>query len=130
MTELEFEFRVYRTREKNGSRECIVVRSVPHAMQVWEESKDAFSRRLELVIAGDWLAQLIDQEKDMPGQECVEVEEDERASVMQLCIQGLLSADPHEKQRALERILVVLGYDLVAIKREHGINGQVESDEG
>ena len=121
-TQLEFEFRVYRTREKNGKRECIVVRSVPHATQVWNESKNAFSRRLELVIAGDWLTRLLDSEELAPCDTCnEEVVGDTRADVMQLCIEGLLSDDAAQKHHALEKILVTLGYDLVAIREEHGI---------
>jgi hypothetical protein len=121
-TQLEFEFRVYRTRKKNGKRECIVVRSVPHAMQIWNESKNAFSRRLELVIAGDWLTQLLNSDEFTPcDTEDVEVTGDRRADVMQLCIEGLLGDDTVQKQRSLEKILVTLGYDPVAIKEEHGI---------
>jgi pyruvate/2-oxoglutarate dehydrogenase complex dihydrolipoamide acyltransferase (E2) component/tRNA A37 threonylcarbamoyladenosine synthetase subunit TsaC/SUA5/YrdC len=37
---------------------------VPHALQVWNESVDAYSRSLELVISGDWLMKLLAEDGD------------------------------------------------------------------
>jgi hypothetical protein len=117
MSELEFEFRVYRTREQGGRRECIVARSVPHALQVWQESTGSYSRNLELVISGNWLMQLLAYD----GGACDEVNEDQRARIAQLCIEGLVARDSGGKQESLEKVLMALGYDLDAIRRELGL---------
>ncbi|MBN1955141.1 MAG: hypothetical protein JW900_08845 [Anaerolineae bacterium] len=122
MTQLEFEFRVYRTPEENGKRECIVARSVPHAMQVWSESIDAYSRSLELVISGAWLMHLLEF-----SETCEKLVEDDvdagvRNKIMDLCIAGLISDNDHYKRECLEQVLVALGYDLDRVKKEHGID--------
>ena len=105
---LEVEFRVYRTREPSSKRECIATRSVPHALQVWNESVDAFSRSLELVISGDWLMQLLAQNGEAG---CQEVDEIERVEVARLCLQALKTTDVEHKQRCLVQVLATLGYD-------------------
>jgi len=64
---LEVEFRVYRTREPGAKRECIATRSIPHALQVWNESVDAYSRSLELVISGDWLMEQLQSSESGRG---------------------------------------------------------------
>jgi len=107
--QLEMEFRVYRTPEPGGRRECIVARNIPHALQAWHESVDSFSRSLELVISGDWLMQLLANNE---SEEFEEVNEIERAAIAKLCAEALKSKDAQQKQRYLEQILSVLGYDL------------------
>jgi hypothetical protein len=107
--ELEVEFRVYLTREPGGKRECVATRSVPHALQVWNESVDAYSRSLELVISGDWLMQLLMQNE---REESGEVTEVERAKIAELCLEALAAGDVQSKQTCLEQVLATLGYDL------------------
>ena len=118
MAELEFEFRVYRTPREGGKRECVVARNVPHALQAWRESVDAYSRNLELVISGGWLMQLLEyaQSEDQAG---AEIDECERARIATLCIEGMLSEDSDLKQRCIENVLSALGYDPDAIKDQH-----------
>ncbi len=112
MTQLEFEFRVYRTLEPGGKRECVVARTVPHALQVWSESKYAHSRSLELVISGEWLMQLLEQNS---GCEDSGISDGARVEIARLCIQGLSTDDTSQHQECLERILAVLGYDQDAL---------------
>jgi len=109
MTEkLEIEFRVYRTREPGGKRDCIATRSVPHALQAWNASVGDFDRRLELVISGDWLMRLIKENSDG----ITEFDDQERARVLQLCLAALASDDETQKERCLEEVVEALGYDL------------------
>jgi hypothetical protein len=105
--QLEIEFRVYRTREPGESRECIATRSVPHALQVWNESVDAYSRSLELVISGDWLMQLVEQSGEG---ECEEPEVD-RAAIVDLCLKALAADEVQEKQQLLKQVLAGLGHN-------------------
>jgi hypothetical protein len=105
--QLEIEFRVYRTRQPGESRECIATRSVPHALQVWNESVDAYSRSLELVISGDWLMQLVEQ-SDEGTREEIEVD---RAAIVDLCLKALATDEVQEKQRFLKQMLTALGCD-------------------
>ena len=109
MTELEIEFRVYRSPDPSGKRECIVARSIPHALQAWQQSVDSFSRSLELVISGDWLMKVLEQsEQDGCGEEIDGVE---RAAITKLCIEALAAQDATEKQALLKQVLALLGYD-------------------
>lgn len=118
MTQLEFEFRVYRTREPGGKRECIVARNVPHALQVWGESVDAYSRSLELVISGNWLMQLLENYEPGGPHPSRTIDECDRTRIGQLCIDGLLTDDEELRRRCLEQVLTILGYDLNAIRKE------------
>ena len=106
--QLEIEFRVYRTRQPGESRECIATRSVPHALQVWNESVDAYSRSLELVISGDWLMKLLAED----GKALVEdPDELNRAAVIDLCLRALSTNDEQQKEECLKEVLKTLGYD-------------------
>ncbi len=116
MTELEFEFRVYRTREPGAKRECVVARSVPHALQVWGESVDAYSRSLELVISGNWLMQLLENVELSEPRPSAPLDECDRARITQLCIEGLLTSSEEQRRRCLEQVLVALGHDLNEIR--------------
>jgi hypothetical protein len=118
MAELEFEFRVYRTPREGGKRECVVARNVPHALQAWRASVDAYSRNLELVISGGWLMQLLEYAQ-MDDEAGGEIDECERARIATLCIEGMLAEDGERKQQCIENVLVALGYDPSAIKDEH-----------
>lgn len=118
MAELEFEFRVYRTPREGGKRECVVARNVPHALQAWRESVDAYSRNLELVISGGWLMQLLEYARN-DEQGGAEIDECERARIATLCIEGMLAEDGERKQQCIENVLVALGYDPNAIKSQH-----------
>ena len=110
MTQLEFEFRVYRTRSPGEERECIVTRSVPHALQVWGESVDAFSRSLELVIGGDWLMQLLDATNDHQAIARGGITDpEERNRLAKLCRKALESDDEQQKQACIQEILAALG---------------------
>jgi hypothetical protein len=113
---LEVEFRVYRTREPGSKKECIATRSVPHALQVWNESVDAYSRSLELVISGDWLMQQLERNENGESPEG-ELDECERIRIAELCAQALATDDAKYKQHCLEQVLVVLGQDQV-LQRE------------
>jgi hypothetical protein len=113
--QLEVEFRVYYTREVGAPRECIATRSVPHALQVWNDSVDAYSRSLELVISGDWLMRLLEQ--DGTGRDNEILDEIERSTIAGLCIKALTSSDPSQKQRYLEQVLDTLGYDVDGVRR-------------
>lgn len=114
---LEVEFRVYRTREPGAKKECIATRSIPHALQVWNESVDAYSRRLELVISGDWLMeQLQSGESKSPAGE---LDECERMRIAELCTQALAAEDSDYKQHCLQEILALLGRDVEATGSEH-----------
>jgi hypothetical protein len=117
MTELEFELRVYRTRTPGGNRECISTRNVPHAMQVWHESMDAYSRSLELVISGAWLMQLLDYSELTDETKKGTLDECERIKVASLCIQALNTNDEQRKQRCIEQVLLALGYDPDTLKK-------------
>jgi hypothetical protein len=105
--------------EEGGKRECIVARNVPHAMQVWGESGDAFSRSLELVISGGWLMQLLELNGlvERIGEGGPLDDDCERAKIAEVCIQGLVSDDERLKQQCLEQVLVSLGYNVDEIKR-------------
>ena len=119
MAELEFEFRVYRTREPGAGRECIVARNIPHALQVWGESVDAVSRSLELVISGDWLMKLL--ESNEGGEKRKRRDplcDNERAMIEELCVAGLAASDDRERERCLKQILVVLGVNRAAVEQE------------
>jgi hypothetical protein len=104
---LEVEFRVYRTREPGSKKECIATRSVPHALQVWNESVDAYSRSLELVISGDWLMQQLERGEDEEPPEG-ELDECERVRIAELCTQALAADDAKYKQHCLKQILALL----------------------
>ena len=119
MPQLEFEFRVYRTLEKDGKRECVVARSVPHALQVWGESHQAIDRSLELVISGNWLMQFLEQTDSAERQLPTEIDECARIKIAETCIDGLLTQDPAVKQRCIEEVLVALGYDPVEIRAQY-----------
>ena len=106
--QLEIEFRVYRTPEPEGKRECVVARSIPHALQAWHESVDAFSRSLELVVSGDWLMRMLEQNE---REGCDEIDEVERSTIVGLCVEALRADDAQQKQHCLEQILAALGYD-------------------
>lgn len=121
MTQLEFEFRVYRTREPGAKRECVVARNVPHAMQVWGESVDAYSRSLELVISGNWLMQLMENVEMSTSGPPTAIDECDRARITELCIDGLLAGSDEQRRRCLEQVLIALGHDLNAIRREMDI---------
>jgi len=114
---LEVEFRVYRTREPGSKKECIATRSVPHALQVWNESVDAYSRSLELVISGDWLMQQLERNENGESPEG-ELDECERIRIAELCAQALATDDAKYKQHCLEQVLVVLGQDPQVLQRE------------
>ncbi len=109
MAKLEFEFRVYRIREDTDKRDCIAIRNVPHALEVWDDHVDAFQRRLELLISGGWLMQLLEY-----NESCAEVEEEdldknERTQIMEWCLKALTSDDESYRQQCLEQILLALG---------------------
>lgn len=105
---LEVEFRVYRTREPGAKKECIATRSVPHALQVWNESVDAYSRSLELVISGDWLMEQLRRNEN--GETLAgELDGCERVRIAELCTQALATDDVKYKQHCLEQILALLG---------------------
>ena len=113
--QLEVEFRVYYTPCEGAKRECIATRSVPHALQVWNKSVDAYSRSLELVISGDWLMRLLAQ--DGTGRPDENLEEVERSTIASLCIKAMTATDPQKKQQLLEQVLDTLGYNLDGIKQ-------------
>jgi len=114
---LEVEFRVYRTREPGAKRECIATRSIPHALQVWNESVDAYSRSLELVISGDWLMEQL-QSSESGRSLAGELDECERARIAELCAQALATDDPGYMQHCLQEILAMLGRNVKPTTRE------------
>jgi hypothetical protein len=105
--QLEVEFRVYYIPAAGSPRECIATRSVPHALQVWNESVDAYSRSLELVISGDWLMKLLAED----GKTSIEdPDELNRAAVIDLCLKALSTDDERQKEECLKQVLKTLGY--------------------
>ncbi|MBN1977800.1 MAG: hypothetical protein JW918_10390 [Anaerolineae bacterium] len=107
--QLEVEFRVYYIPAVGSPRECIATRSVPHALQVWNESVDAYSRSLELVISGDWLMKLLAED----GKASIEdPDELNRAAVIDLCLKALSTDDEQQKEACLKQVLKTLGYSL------------------
>jgi hypothetical protein len=105
--QLEVEFRVYYIPSPGAPKECIATRSVPHALQVWNESVDAYSRSLELVISGDWLMKLLAEN----GKGFVEDPEGlNRATIIDLCLKALSTDDAQEKEQCLKQALGMLGY--------------------
>ena len=106
--QLEIEFRVYYSPAEGSQRECIATRSVPHALQVWNESVDAYSRSLELVISGDWLMKLLAED----GKAFVDdPDEVNRAAVIDLCLKALATDDDQKKEGYLKQVLDTMGYD-------------------
>ena len=105
--QLEVEFRVYYIPEPGATKECIATRSVPHALQVWNESVDAYSRSLELVISGDWLMKLLAEDGKGRIEEPVEID---RAAVIDLCLKALSAGDEQQKETYLKQVLLALGY--------------------
>lgn len=114
---LEVEFRVYRTREPGAKKECIATRSIPHALQVWNESVDAYSRSLELVISGDWLMEQL-QNSEGGRSLAGELDECERVRIAELCAQALATDDAGYKRHCLQEILTLLGRDVRATAGE------------
>ena len=110
MKQLEIEMRLYLTREPGAKRECIIARNIPHAMQVWQDSADAYSRNLEMVISGEWLQKMIEQSNLQDG--CNDVDEISRAEILGICLKGLRSGDAQAKQQCLEEVMHTLGYDV------------------
>jgi len=109
--QLEVEFRVYYIPAEGAQKECIATRSVPHALQVWNESVDAYSRSLELVISGDWLMKLLAEN----GKEFIEDPDVlNRAAVIDLCLKALSTDDDQKKEECLRQALTTLGYNLDA----------------
>ncbi len=105
--QLEIQFRVYYIPEPGAKKECIATRSVPHALQVWNESVDAYSRSLELVISGDWLMKLLAED----GKGVVEDPEMDRTMVIALCLKALSTEDNQKKEEYLKQVLNTLGYN-------------------
>jgi hypothetical protein len=105
--QLEIQFRVYYIPEPGAKKECIATRSVPHALQVWNESVDAYSRSLELVISGDWLMKLLAED----GKGVIEDPEMDRATVIDLCLKALSTEDNQKKEEYLKQVLNTLGYN-------------------
>jgi hypothetical protein len=114
---LEVEFRVYRTREPGAKKECVATRSIPHALQVWNESVDAYSRSLELVVSGDWLMEQL-QSSENARSLAGELDECERVRIAALCTRALAADDPGYKQHCLQEILALLGRDMEATEGE------------
>lgn len=109
--QLEVEFRVYYIPAEGAQRECIATRSVPHALQVWNESVDAYSRSLELVISGDWLMKLLAEN----GRGFIEDPDVlNRSVVIDLCLKALSTDDEQEKEACLKQVLEAMGYSLDA----------------
>ncbi|MFN2271235.1 MAG: hypothetical protein ACK2US_10390 [Anaerolineae bacterium] len=105
--QLEIEFRVYYIPAEGSQRECIATRSVPHALQVWNESVDAYSRSLELVISGDWLMKLLAED----GKASIgDPDELNRAAVIDLCLKALATDDEQQKEECLKQVLKTLGH--------------------
>jgi hypothetical protein len=105
--QLEVEFRVYYIPAEGSQRECIATRSVPHALQVWNKSVDAYSRSLELVISGDWLMKLLAED----GKALIEdPDELNRAAVIELCLKALSTDDEQQKEECLKQVLKTLGH--------------------
>jgi hypothetical protein len=105
--QLEIEFRVYYIPSPGAPKECIATRSVPHALQVWNKSVDAYSRSLELVISGDWLMKLLAED----GRAFVKDPDAlNRAAVIDLCLKALSTDDEREKEECLREALETLGY--------------------
>jgi len=119
MGQLEVELRIYFTHEKGGNRECVIARSIPHAMEVWNQESDVYSRNLELVLSGDWLMDLL--EKDGRGLPVREFDECMRARIAEICIEALQADEVAEKQECLEQVLVALGWDLETVKEQYDI---------
>ena len=108
--QLEIQFRVYYIPEPGGKKECIATRSVPHALQVWNSSVDAYSRSLELVISGDWLMKLLAED----GKGMIEEpEEIDRAKIIALCLRALSTDDDQKKEECLKQVLSTLDYNEV-----------------
>jgi hypothetical protein len=105
--QLEIQFRVYYIPEPGAKKECIATRSVPHALQVWNESVDAYSRSLELVISGDWLMKLLAED----GKGVIEDPEMDRATVIDLCLKALSTEDDQKKEEYLKQVLNTLDYN-------------------
>jgi hypothetical protein len=106
--QLEIQFRVYYISEPGAKKECVATRSVPHALQVWNSSVDAYSRSLELVISGDWLMKLLAED----GKETIEEPgEIDRAKIIDLCLKALSTDDDQKKEKCLKQVLSTLNYD-------------------
>ena len=106
--QLEIQFRVYYIPEPGGKKECIATRSVPHALQVWNSSVDAYSRSLELVISGDWLMKLLAEDGKGAIEEPGEID---RAAIIDLCLKALSTDDGQKKEEYLKQVLSTLDYD-------------------
>ena len=106
--QLEIQFRVYYIPEPGGKKECIATRSVPHALQVWNSSVDAYSRSLELVISGDWLMKLLAKDGKGIIEEPGEID---RATIIDLCLKALSTDDDQQKEECLKQVLSTLDYD-------------------